>query len=114
MYSPHCANINELFYRCEGLLLLGFRTRELPMKNVAPFLLLLVCCTDLTWAQAIPFFVPTPATKLEIFAARKNVVITTESYYLTGTSGDSGCSVRFQSLILYEAGFESQIVRGLK
>jgi hypothetical protein len=67
-----------------------------------------------TAQNTLPIIVPPPATKLEIFAARKNATITTESYFVARVPADNGCSIRLQALILYEAGRENEQIRGLR
>ena len=77
--------------------------------------LLLFIGVSISFAQnTVPMMLPVPATKLEIFAARKNATITTETYYVTRLPADSECNIRLQALILYEAGRENEQVRGLK
>jgi len=83
------------------------------MKNRI-LLLLAICFAWPTFAQYPPVLIPRPATKLEIFASRTNAVLTTENYFVPGISPDNGCRVRFQALIMYESGLETQKVRGLK
>src|SRR5262249_20542565 len=77
-------------------------------------LLLAMCFAWPAFGQYPPLWIPRPATKLEIFAARTNAVLTTENYFVPGISGDDGCRVRFQAIIMYESGREAQKVRGLK
>jgi len=82
--------------------------------KMKPISLLVVFCAQLTFAQYPPPLLIASSTKLEIFAARKNAVLTTENYFVPGFSGDNGCHVRIQAIILYEAGHEAQKIRGLK
>jgi hypothetical protein len=80
-------------------------------------MVLLLTLTGAAAANAqntLPIIVPPPATKLEIFAARKNATIATESYFVARVPADNGCSIRLQALILYEAGRENEQVRGLR
>src|SRR5215470_3843931 len=83
------------------------------MKNKI-LLVLAMCFGRPTSAQYPPLWIPRPATRLEIFAARTNAILTTENYFVPGISGDNGCRVRFQAIIMYESGQEAQKVRGLK
>jgi hypothetical protein len=62
----------------------------------------------------LPIIAPPPATRLENFAARKNATIATETYFVARVPADNGCSIRLQALILYEAGRETEQVRGLR
>ena len=77
--------------------------------------LLLFIGVSTSFAQnTVPMLLPAPATRLEIFAARKNATITTETYFVTRLPADSGCNIRLQAIITYEAGRENEQVRGLK
>jgi hypothetical protein len=84
------------------------------MKDRTILLFLAMCFARQTFAQYPPQWIPRPATKLEIFAARTNAVLTTENYFVHAISGDNGCRVRFQAIIMYEPGQEAQKIRGMK
>ena len=84
------------------------------MNDRTIFLFLAMCFARQTFSQYPPQLIPPPATKLEMFAARTNVVLATENYFVHGISGDNGCRVRFQAIIMYEPGHEAQKVRGMK
>jgi hypothetical protein len=84
-------------------------------KPVFLFVLLVLLLTaSVAVAQNPPVLAPLPTSNLEKFATRKDAIITTESYYVLRLSGDSGCRIRLQALIVYEEGRESLQVRGMK
>jgi hypothetical protein len=83
------------------------------MKKRMVIFLCIVSSAIAAFGQTAPVLVPLPATNIEKQMARKDALMTTESYYLPAVPGDS-CNIRLQALIVYEPGRESQQLRGLK
>ena len=83
-------------------------------KKIFLFAVYCLLPASIALAQNPPVLGPLPTSNLEKFAARKDAIITTESYYVLRLSGDSGCRIRLQALILYEEGRENLAIRGMR
>jgi hypothetical protein len=83
------------------------------MTNATTGLLMALFSVSMAYGQNAPVLVQAPATKLEAFAARKNTVITTESYFAGVVTGE-GCTVRLQAIVMYDANREAYKVRGMR
>jgi hypothetical protein len=83
------------------------------MKKRLVILLCIVSSAIVASGQTAPVLVPLPATNIEKAIASKDVLLTTESYYLPAVPGDN-CNIRLQALIVYEPGKENQQLRGLR
>jgi hypothetical protein len=84
------------------------------MKKRTILLFLPLLASAVAFAQTVPALIQLPATKLEKFIAKKDTLVTTDSYYILRLSGDNGCNIRIRAIILYEAGRENEEVRGVK
>jgi hypothetical protein len=84
------------------------------MNNVTAVLLITALGAGVAFGQNAQVLIPAPLTKLEAFAARKDVVITTETYFAGSIAGENGCTVRLQAIILYDAAREANKVLGLR